>query len=137
MGSPPRFPGWLLGSWWDSPRNCHWVGILGAQWVLLSTTDLDSAFPKALGCNYHLLPALPPCKGGTKWSLAILWSPSERGGNSESAAVVIQASHLFFGHDSHLSHFDLTASCPPAFHCLWSRGCSLSPDIPTCYSFTS
>lgn len=40
--------------------------------MLLPTTDLDSGFPKALGCNRHLLPTLPPCKGGTKWSLAIL-----------------------------------------------------------------
>lgn len=40
--------------------------------MLLPTTDLDSGFPKTLGYNCHLFPTLPPCKGDTKWSLAIL-----------------------------------------------------------------
>lgn len=38
---------------------------------------------------------------------------------------------LLFGRDSHLTHFDPTASCPPAFHCPWSGECPLPPDVPT------
>lgn len=94
--------------------------------------------PKGIGVQLPPLPNTASMQRGYQMVPGhSLWSPSGRGGNSESAAVLIQASHLFFGHDSHLSHFDPTTSCPAAFHCLWSRGCSLSPDVPSCYSFTS
>lgn len=88
--------------------------------------------PKGIGVQSPPPPNTASMQRGYQMVLGhSLWSRSGRSGNSESAAVLIQASHLFFGRDSHLSHFDPTASCPPAFHCLWSRGCSLPPDIVT------
>lgn len=88
--------------------------------------------PKGIGVQSPPPPNTASMQRGYQMVLGhSLWSRSGRSGNSESAAVLIQASHLFFGRDSHLSHFDPTASCPPAFHCLWSRGCSLPPDILT------
>lgn len=136
MGSQPRFPGWLLGSCWDPPGNPHatghwcWMGALGGSGCC--SPIRAPGVPKTSGCNRCLLPALAPLKGGSQLVPGrSLWSLSGRGGNSESAAVLIRASHLLFGRDSHMTHFDPTASCPPAFHCPWSRGCPLPPDIPT------
>lgn len=73
MGSQPRFPGWLLGSCWDSPRELTLDrGPGGSVGAAPPPPDLDSGFPRALGCNRRLLPTLPPCKRGNKWSLTIL-----------------------------------------------------------------
>lgn len=93
----------------------------------------SSGVAKASGCNHCILPVLAPReRGSCPVPGCPLWSHSgRRGGNSESVVVLIQASHLLFGCDSHLTHFDLTASCPPAFHCPWSGGCPQPPDIHT------
>lgn len=129
MGSQPRFPGWLLGSCWDSPRELTLDRGPGGSVGAAPPPRSGFWVPKGIGVQsppppntasmqkgYQMVPGHSP------------WSPSGRGGNSESSGVLIQASHLFFGHEWNLSHFDPTVSCPSAFHCLWSRLLS----VPRC-----
>lgn len=100
--------------------------------MLLPTTGLDSGVPEASGCNCHLLTVTAPRKGGSQLVCDHpLWSPSERGGNCESAAVLIPTSHLLFGRDSHLTH--LTPQLPVLlpFTAHGPEGVLWTPDIPT------
>lgn len=100
--------------------------------MLLPDTGLDFGVPEASRCNCHLLTVTAPRKGGSQLVCGHpLWSPSERRGNSESAAGLIPVSHLLFGRDSHLTHLTPQLPALPPFTARGPEGTLWTPDIPT------